>query len=29
MTIYFFTADKKPYGCFFNFSLYGFELDGL
>ena len=29
MTIYFFTADKKPYGCFCNFSLHGFELDGL
>ncbi len=29
MTIYFFTADEKPYGCFCNFSLHGFELDGL
>ncbi|MDQ2096316.1 MAG: NADAR family protein [Tychonema bourrellyi B0820] len=29
MTIYFFTADEKPHGCFCNFSLHGFELDGL
>lgn len=29
MTIYFFTADEKPYGCFCNFSLHGFELDGV
>lgn len=29
MAIYFFTADEKPYGCFCNFSLHGFELDGL
>ncbi len=29
MTIYFFTANEKPYGCFCNFSLHGFELDGL
>ena len=29
MTIYFFAADEKPYGCFCNFSLHGFELDGL
>ncbi|MBE9250050.1 NADAR family protein [Dolichospermum sp. LEGE 00240] len=28
MTIYFFTADEKPYGCFCNFSLHSFELDG-
>ena len=29
MTIYFFTADEKPYGCFCNFSEHGFELDRL
>lgn len=29
MTIYFFAADEKPYGCFCNFSQHGFELDGL
>lgn len=29
MTIYFFTANEEPYGCFCNFSPHGFELDGL
>ncbi len=29
MTVYFFSADEKPYGCFCNFSLHGFKLNGL
>lgn len=29
MTIYFYGAREKPYGCFSNFSPHGFELDGL
>src|SRR5258708_26638503 len=28
MTIYFYGARHKPYGCFSNFSPHGFELDG-
>ena len=28
MTIYFYGAKQKPYGCFSNFSPHGFELDG-
>lgn len=28
MTIYFYTAREKPYGCFSNFSAHGFKLDG-
>ncbi len=28
MTVYFYTSREKPYGCFSNFSLHGFELDG-
>lgn len=28
MTIYFYSAREKPYGCFSNFSRHGFELDG-
>ena len=28
MTISFYGARHKPYGCFSNFSPYGFELDG-
>lgn len=28
MTIYFYRSDDVPYGCFSNFSAYGFELDG-
>lgn len=28
MTIYFYIAHEKPYGCFSNFAYYGFELDG-
>lgn len=28
MTIYFYSAKEKPYGCFSNFSPHGFELDG-
>lgn len=29
MTIYFYTAKEKPYGCFSNFSQHGFQLDEL
>ncbi len=29
MTVYFYSAREVPYGCFSNFSLHGFELDGL
>jgi len=29
MTIYFYRAREKPYGCFSKFSSYGFELEGL
>ena len=29
MTIYFYTPNETPYGCFSNFSRHGFELDGL
>ncbi len=29
MTIYFYGSKDKQYGCFSNFSRYGFELDGL
>ncbi|MFB2977290.1 NADAR family protein [Microseira sp. BLCC-F43] len=29
MTIYFFNANEKPYGCFCNFSSHGFEIDRL
>ncbi len=29
MTIYFYRARHKPYGCFSNFSPHGFELDGV
>lgn len=28
MSIYFYSAREKPYGCFSNFSPHGFELDG-
>ncbi|MBA2288283.1 MAG: GNAT family N-acetyltransferase [Ktedonobacteraceae bacterium] len=28
MTIFFYGASNKPYGCFSNFSRHGFELDG-
>jgi ribA/ribD-fused uncharacterized protein len=28
MTIYFYVAKEKPYGCFSNFAYYGFNLDG-
>lgn len=28
MTIYFYIAHQKPYGCFSNFAYYGFELEG-
>ncbi|MDJ0773860.1 MAG: NADAR family protein [Mastigocoleus sp. MO_167.B18] len=28
MTIYFYSAREKPYGCFSNFSQHGFKLDG-
>ncbi len=28
MTIYFYSAREKPYGCFSNFSRHGFKLDG-
>ncbi|MBC8098077.1 MAG: NADAR family protein [Armatimonadetes bacterium] len=28
MTIYFYGAQSETYGCFSNFSLHGFELDG-
>jgi N-glycosidase YbiA len=28
MTIYFYSAREKPYGCFSNFSRNGFELNG-
>jgi ribA/ribD-fused uncharacterized protein len=28
MTIYFYTPQEDPYGCFSNFSGHGFELDG-
>ncbi len=27
-TIYFYSVQEKPYGCFSNFSAHGFELDG-
>ena len=27
MTIYFYTAQEKPYGCFSNFSAHGFKLN--
>ncbi len=27
-TIYFYSAQEQPYGCFSNFSAHGFELDG-
>lgn len=27
MTIYFYSAREKPFGCFSNFSAHGFELD--
>ncbi|NDJ52892.1 MAG: NADAR family protein [Chloroflexi bacterium] len=29
MTIYFYSAREKPYGCFSNFSPHGIEIDGL
>src|SRR5260370_24860794 len=29
MTIFFYGARHKPYGCFSNFSPHGFELDGV
>ena len=29
MTIYFYSALEEPYGCFSNFSRYGFEIDGV
>lgn len=29
MTIYFYGARHKPYGCFSNFSPHGFERDGV
>lgn len=28
VTIYFYSANDHPYGCFSNFSRHGFELDG-
>lgn len=28
MPIYFYSIREKPYGCFSNFSHYGFDLDG-
>lgn len=28
MTIYFYSVQEKPYGCFSNFSAHGFELEG-
>jgi len=28
MTIYFYRSDDIPFGCFSNFSAYGFDLDG-
>jgi N-glycosidase YbiA len=28
VTIYFYSADEVPYGCFSNFSAHGFDLDG-
>ena len=28
MAIYFYSAQDQPYGCFSNFSLHGFQLDG-
>lgn len=28
-TIYFYTANEQPYGCFSNFSAHGFTLDGV
>ncbi|MGY0231738.1 NADAR family protein [Longispora urticae] len=28
MTIYFYSADEAPYGCFSNFSAHDLELDG-
>jgi ribA/ribD-fused uncharacterized protein len=29
MTIYFYSHNENPYGCFSNFSSHGFELDGV
>jgi ribA/ribD-fused uncharacterized protein len=29
VTIYFYSTREKLYGCFSNFSPYGFELDGV
>ncbi len=29
MTIYFYSSQEKPYGCFSNFSYHNIELDGL
>ncbi len=28
MALYFYAASDRPYGCFSNFSLHGFQLDG-
>lgn len=28
MTIYFYTSNEEPYGCFSNFSQHGIEIDG-
>ncbi|MEU4622082.1 NADAR family protein [Actinoplanes sp. NPDC023801] len=28
VTIYFYGADEVPYGCFSNFSVHGFDLEG-
>ncbi len=29
MAIYFYSSREKPYGCFSNFSVHGFTLDGF
>lgn len=29
MTIYFYSTREQPYGCFSNFSRYGFEVDAI